>query len=69
MKAFWVLNSCRNYENGLIPWNRVLEYAIFNGLDSDRVDILYRIVERLDIAYLEWRMKEQERIRAQAPKT
>lgn len=63
LKAFWILNSCRNYENGPVPWNRILEYGIYHKLDYDLLEIFHKIIERLDLAYLDWLAKEQEKTR------
>lgn len=63
MSAFWDLSTCRSngFSVGLIPWNRVREYAEFAGLDRDNAFTFTAIIRRLDEAYLEWADEEQKK--------
>lgn len=39
---------------GPIPWNVIVQYAEYNGLEPDITDLLIRVVRALDIEYLDW---------------
>ncbi len=56
MTAFKRLNSCRQMGMvvGPIPWDRIVEYALREGLDPDFIDTFVAIIEEMDQSYLDW---------------
>jgi hypothetical protein len=60
LTAFYNLSSCRHYGGeipGPIPWDRVVYYAMFAGLDKENIELLVFILRELDAAYLSWYAK------------
>lgn len=47
---------------GPIPWNLIVQYAEYHGLESDITDLFIRVIRSLDIAYLDWCKKSTEKI-------
>lgn len=57
-KAFWDLNTTRNYEMGPIPWNKIIEYADIEGLDQDNTQAFVVIIRTMDAKLLTWEAEE-----------
>ena len=58
---FWKLNSCRNYEFGPIPYDKVIALADRVGLDEPMIDLLNFIIESMDAEYLKWQIAEAKK--------
>jgi len=63
LRAFWDLDSERQVGMALgrIPRSKVFHYGSEAGLDSAMMDVLWRLIQRMDAAYLTWVQKEQEK--------
>lgn len=63
LKAFFDLSTCRQMGMGLgpIPWDKILMYAKFNGLDEDVTEAFIVIIRELDIAFIEQVNKEKSK--------
>lgn len=48
---------------GPIPWNIIVQYAEYCGLEIDITDLFIRVVRSLDSAYLDWCKEAAERIK------
>ena len=68
IKAFWDLSSGRpvGFSIGPIPWRDIILYSDRAGLASDVSAAFVVIIRAMDMGYLEWQAKEQERT---SPKT
>lgn len=67
MKAFWDLSTCRQVGMGLgpIPWDSMVRYAQFYGLEDDVAEAFVYIIRAMDIVYLDWEREEAEQRRRQ----
>ena len=65
LRAFRELSTTRQFGMGIgpIPWDRILLYAQWQGLDPDLTEALTVIIRCMDDVYLEWHAKDQERKR------
>lgn len=64
LQAFYDLSTCRNIGQilGPIPWNIIVQYAEYSGLEIDMTDLFIRVMRSLDLAYLEWCNADAKRI-------
>jgi len=60
--AFWELSTCRamGMSIGPIPWDKVVDYARFAGLDYDNLGLFVMVIRAMDSVYLEWLSKKAE---------
>lgn len=63
LKAFNTLGTSRlnGMSVGPIPWDKILDYGIRFGLDSEMLDPFLKIILELDEAYLKELNKKQEK--------
>lgn len=63
----WFLKAFRNVSTerqrngpsiGPIPWSKVIQYGDRSGLDAEAVDLLWTMVQALDLTYMEWYVDE-----------
>lgn len=59
--AFQTLQSCRNFEGARIPWLAIKAYADEVGCDPEQRQILYAVVEALDLWLLGYLQKRQDK--------
>jgi len=45
---------------GPIPWDKILLYAQYNGLDCDLIDPFIQIIREMDSGYLNYQIKQQK---------
>lgn len=66
MKAFYDLSTCRSAGMGIgpIPWNAIIQYAGWYGLDRDVTEAFVDIIREMDSAYIEHTVEEQKRKKA-----
>ncbi len=69
MTAFWRLSSCRRYELGPIPWDRIIEYAARAELQGFMEDSFVELMEELDLTYREYKIEQIDRDRKRSMKT
>jgi len=69
IKAFWNLHTCRSFGMGLgpIPWDKIIAYCHYKGLDEELVEPFVVIIRSMDAAYLDWSNKETEKRAKQTP--
>lgn len=48
---------------GPIPWNVILEYAVYVKLEGDLIDPFIQIIRQMDAGYLHWQNQKQKRDR------
>lgn len=48
---------------GPIPWNVILEYAIYVKLEDDLIEPFIQIIRQMDAGYLHWQNQKQKRER------
>ena len=62
MAAFWELNTCRQIGFGVgpIPWDKMVDYAQFHGLEDDVARAFVQIIRQMDGVYLIWKGEEME---------
>lgn len=65
LQAFYDLGTCRNIGQvmGPIPWNIIVQYADYYGLEIDITDLFIRVVRSLDLVYLDWCKEAAEKIK------
>lgn len=63
--AFSDLNSCRQVGMGVgeIPWDKVIEYGRYKGLDDTMMEVFRIIMKEMDRAFLRWQDKERDKQR------
>lgn len=62
MDSFNDLQSMRLYDSGPIPFDKILWYAVkVLWLDDSLAEIFTSVIRQLDVVYLEWQTKEQEK--------
>jgi hypothetical protein len=63
MAAFWDLSSCRQFGFGAgpIPWDTMVAYAEFHGLEYDVACVFIQIMREMDGVWLEWEAEEADR--------
>lgn len=61
LKAFKILGSSRinGMSIGMIPWDKILDYGIMFGLDSDMLDSFLKIIMEVDEAYIKEATKKK----------
>ena len=62
-ESFWDLSSTRLFELGPIPWNRIIEYGYYIGLDDVMLEAFTSIIKALDTSYLDWSRDQRDRQR------
>jgi len=62
IRAFDDLSTCRDHGMGYgpIPWDRIVQYGYHAGLDDDMVEVLIRVVRRMDNKFLDQKAKERK---------
>lgn len=63
LRAFYDLNTCRSIgmSIGPIPWRDIVLYAQIFSLEEDLVEAFIQVIRQMDITYLDWSNKEEER--------
>ena len=63
LQAFWDLSTTRQFSPSLgpIPWNRIMEYGRWIGLEADMMRVFSRVVTDLDAVYLDHLRTTQKR--------
>jgi hypothetical protein len=75
INAFYELSTCRlvGNETGPIPWDKIVLYASFHGLERDLIPLFIRVIIEMDASYLKWlsdkREKELEQMKTNKSKT
>ena len=61
LDAFWSLSTTRDFGLGLgpIPWNLILEYARWAGIDDDNEELFVTAIREMDAAYIDWHAKNK----------
>lgn len=62
IKAFAELNTCRSTGMGVgpIPWEIIVKYGAFHGLDNELIQPFVEIIMGLDSLYLERNAPKQD---------
>ena len=62
MEAFQELSTTRQMSMGLgpIPWNTIMDFAAWCGLDEENTEALNSIIREMDLAYLEWHQENSK---------
>ena len=70
LKAFWDLNTCRSTGMGIgpIPWDKIVQYGSYAGLDDDMIEPLVSIIREMDAEYLLWHSDATEKRTGQQDK-
>lgn len=50
---------------GPIPWNCVVQYAQFHGLEDDVSKAFVQVIMQMDGVYLEWEREEEDQRRVE----
>lgn len=61
--CFWTLCTTRRYPGGPIPWDKIIQYAEYSGLDEDMTGALVVIIQAMDARYLEKEAEDREKQR------
>jgi hypothetical protein len=63
LKAFYDLSTCRQsgFGPGPIPWDKIIQYGLWYGLDSCLIEVFVDIIREMDTAYLEHHASEQKK--------
>lgn len=61
LDAFWQMSTCRQsgWSIGPIPWDAVVRFAEFVGLDTEMFPVFLSVTRALDSAFLEWMKKRK----------
>lgn len=51
--AFNDLASCRLYENGMVPWTAIKDYASEYDITGEQKELLFEVTRELDAWYME----------------
>ena len=46
---------------GPIPWDRVLQYAAWSGLDDENTEYFVGVIREMDSAWMEWSAEEMKK--------
>lgn len=65
INSYWDLSSTRRFQDGPIPWDKIVEYGKQKGLEYGILDSFVAIVRAMDAAFLEWRREQADRQRNQ----
>lgn len=60
LTAFWDLDTCRTFglSVGPIPWDRIVDYTHYSGLEDDVARVFVRTIRTMDNVYLNWVAKK-----------
>lgn len=63
LTAFNELSTCRPIGDatGPIPWDKIVQYASFKGLEYIMIDPFIRIIRSMDSVYLSWIAEKQKK--------
>ncbi len=64
LQSFYDLSTCRSIGQvmGPIPWNIIVQYAEYSGLELDITDLFIRVIRSLDLVYLNWCSEETKKL-------
>ena len=54
MTAYADLSTERRFDTGSIPWTSAMLYAAHKGLEHDVADLMWDVVNRMDMADRQW---------------
>ena len=68
IKSFGDLSTCRPSPLADIPWDKIVKYAEFKGLDREITESFIVIIRLLDKTFIDWSSNEQKKQLKQSSK-
>lgn len=62
ISSYFDLMSCKNYEGGPLPWDKIRQYAVeYKQLDQDLLELFTSVMYALDAAFQKEMRRQQDK--------